>query len=351
MKIVVVGDGHSLLHEVEVANSLERLGHKVLLIRWADDFQGTNKLQKVLAKAQYKYIFGPRLKASHRRILALTVAFQPDFVFVYRGSHLTPQCISDIKSKAKCTVVAYNNDNPFQPPPTPGLWRHYLRSIPFYDLVCHYRPSDEIALIQRSAQRTYLLRSWFRPSVDYARELTPEEVETYRSDITFIGHFEPDGRDRSILDLVNAGLNVKLFGPPAGWERLAAEAGLGPVIHVTGDNYAKAITGAKISLCFFSRINKDTYTRRCFEIPAIGSMLLSEHSDDLASLFEEGEEAEYFRSNEELVTKCVRYIQKDEQARLRVANLGKEKVASAGHDVDSRMEALLKWMHGQGLFA
>ena len=46
---------------------------------------------------------------------------------------------------------------------------------------------------------------------------------------------------------------------------------------------------------FFSRLNRDTYTRRCFEIPAAGTLMLCDYSDHAATLFAPGREADFFR--------------------------------------------------------
>jgi spore maturation protein CgeB len=91
-----------------------------------------------------------------------------------------------------------------------------------------------------------------------------------------------------------------------------------------------------------SKLNRDTYTRRCFEIPATGTLMLSEYSDDLATLFRPGEEADYFASPEEMVDKIRLYIA-DAPRRARVAAAGQRRVATDGHDVVSRMRQVIAW--------
>lgn len=118
---------------------------------------------------------------------------------------------------------------------------------------------------------------------------------------------------------------------------------MAPTKMVWGADYNKALCGTKIALCFFSKLNRDTYTRRCFEIPATRTLMLSEYSDDLASLYTEGVEADYFRDKQEMLEKIDYYIRHPEVAE-RVAHAGYEKVRSAGHDIDSRLSVLLKWL-------
>ncbi len=88
---------------------------------------------------------------------------------------------------------------------------------------------------------------------------------------------------------------------------------------------------------FLSKLNRDTYTRRCFEIFAARQFMLSEYSDDLSTLFVEGGEAEYFRDRNELINK-IRFYLKNDEKRLSIAQKGFEKVILGRHDVVSRME-------------
>ena len=69
--------------------------------------------------------------------------------------------------------------------------------------------------------------------------------------------------------------------------------------------------------------------------------MLSEHSDDLANLFKEGKEADFFRSKEELIEKLTLYLG-DEQLRHAVAVNGYRRVMEGGHDVVSRMKQVLE---------
>ncbi|WGU68927.1 glycosyltransferase [Capnocytophaga canimorsus] len=45
---------------------------------------------------------------------------------------------------------------------------------------------------------------------------------------------------------------------------------------------------------FLSKLNNDQYTRRCFEIPACGTMMLSERTPTLQEFYTENEEIVFF---------------------------------------------------------
>lgn len=71
--------------------------------------------------------------------------------------------------------------------------------------------------------------------------------------------------------------------------------------------------------------------------------MLSEYSDDLASLYEEGVEVDFFRNKEEMIRKIRLYLA-DEKLRGSVAQAGFQKVRAAGHDIDSRMKLVVDWV-------
>src|SRR5262249_53925609 len=156
-----------------------------------------------------------------------------------------------------------------------------------------YRHRNIDDYIRAGARRTLLLRSYFIPEDDFPEP--PHSGEHHLvNDIAFVGHFEDDGRLESMRALATGGLRPVVFG--TGWPAATAESGpasldLKPPVYA--DRYRRAVSGAKIALTFLSRINQDTYTRRTFQIPAMGTFQLSEYTPDLATLFTEGRDIEF----------------------------------------------------------
>jgi hypothetical protein len=240
--------------------------------------------------------------------------------------------------------VQYSNDDPFGTHIKPDYWRHLKNAIPFFDIHFIYRQSNKSDFEQAGARVTHLLRSYYIPGEDYRVPLGKAD-QSYLSEVVFAGHYEADGRLELLAAIASAGYRLNLFG--GGWGRtekkLPQKSSLKPLFPVsplTGEGYRKAISGAKIALCFLSKINNDTYTRRNFQIPAMQTFMLSEYSEDLASLFEEGTEAEYFRTREELLDKVTFYLVND-AARDKIAQRGHDKLLRSGHDVTSRMREFL----------
>lgn len=348
MKILIAGDWHSELHEEPVFNAFKTLEHDVLKFAWHDYFTPINRVDAFNKKLQNRFITGPVIQRLNRDLIKAAAEFAPDMVFVYRGTHITADTLKRIKRRQpSVTLVGYNNDDPFAQGHPYSLWRHFFKAVPVYDLMLAYRNHNLNDFLQIGAQRVELLRSWYDPARNHPVNLSDEDKRNYACDVVFVGHYEDDDRKRHLEELVRQGFTVRLFGPGYDWDPVLKNSpelhAFVPIRLVWGEDYNKALCGAKIALCFLSKLNRDTYTRRCFEIPATGTLMISEYSDDLAGFYKEGEEADYFRNGDELVNKVRQYLD-DEPRRLAVADLGYRRVSVDGHDVVSRMKQVLAWV-------
>jgi spore maturation protein CgeB len=348
VKILIAGDWHSELHEEAVFNVLIALGHNVLKFAWHNYFKPSNRVDEFNKRFQNRFITGPIIRKLNQDLIRSAAGFAPDMVFVYRGTHITAGTLKRIKQQhPDVTLVGYNNDDPFANGHHYSLWRHFLKAVPAYDLMLAYRHHNLNDYSRIGAKRTELLRSWYFSERNHPVRLSDEDRMKYECDVAFIGHYEADNRKQYLEELVRQGFRLRLFGPGYEWDRVLIKSQelrhLVPVSLVWGEEYSKALCGAKVALCFLSKLNRDTYTRRCFEIPATGTLLLSEYTDDLASLYKEGEEADFFRSKEEFIGKVKLYLG-DEKLRQVVAENGYRRVTSDGHDVVSRMKQVLSWV-------
>jgi hypothetical protein len=354
MRILVAGDWHSELHEQAVLEALLQLGHEVESFAWHRYFRTGGRLAALAARVQNRFIAGPAVARLNRDLVALARRWEPALVFVYRGTHLWPATIDALREPARPgaarpVVLGYNNDDPFAPRQPRSLWRHFIAGVPRYDAVLAYREHNLAELQAAGARRVRLLRSWYMPWRNRPVELDAADTARFGCDVVFVGHHEPDHRTALLEAVASAGIDLRLFGHGADWDPVLSRSPslrhLVPLQLVWGEDYNKALCGAKIALCFLSRLNRDTYTRRCFEIPASGTMLLSEHSDDLASLYAPGVEADYFHDAPGLVAQLRRYLG-DDALRRSVAAAGASRVRADGHDVVSRMRDLLAWVDG-----
>jgi spore maturation protein CgeB len=233
-------------------------------------------------------------------------------------------------------VVTYNNDDPFGPDRALRIWRAYRASLPSVDVAYVYRTVNVTEALEAGAPRARVLRSAY--DVRVHRPLPPGDprLGSYACDVVFVGHHEPDGRGEALAALARAGLSVRLWGP--GWEPHAGplrRAGVtvgGPVL---GDEYVAALQAAKVALVFLSTRNRDTYTRRCFEIPAIGTAMLAPRTPDLEELFTDRTDVALFEDLPTLVERA-KWLVADDAARARIAAGGRARVRRDGHDVSAR---------------
>lgn len=350
MKILIAGDWHSELHEEAAAIALNRLGHTVVRFPWHGYFNVTRPqhffpLGSSWMKLQNKFAVGPIVDRINEELASLVRESRADVLFLYRGTHIRQQTLMRIRrDNPRIMLVGYNNDDPFAPGQPFWLWRHFIACVPELDLVMAYRKHNIDEFRAAGARNIGLLRSWFVAEQNRPVELSSIQREIFGCDVVFVGHYEPDGRLELLEQVVQNGFKLRLFGPGYEWDSILKRSrwlrNHGPVNLVWGEDYNRAICGARLALCFLSKLNRDSYTRRCFEIPAAGRFLFSEYSEDLASLFSEGVEAEYFRSTSEFVDKLRHYLQNPLKLEA-VALAGHRRVLADGHDVLSRMKSFV----------
>lgn len=350
MKILVVADGiGEEIYDRAFYDAFQNLGHDVHRFTWKEYFRhyqytnryetDGNKVKSLYYRLQNKFITGPVTAKINYDLVELCRKVEPDLVFIYRGTHIYPSTLRRIRQTGSL-IFGYNNDDPFSSLYPSYFWRHFKRSIPFYDHIFAYRWKNIDDYRKIGYPKTSLLRSY------YLKEKNchlPSPHAAYACDVIFIGHFEDDGRDLAIKTLLDAGVNLKLFG--TGWEKSCLHdffvQKFGPIKPLYHDEYNKALNSAKIALVFLSKLNNDTYTRRCFEIPATQTMMMAEYTADLATLFEEGKEADFFRNHDELLQKIKKYLN-DEELLKQIGISGFNRLLAEGHEVTDRAAEVVK---------
>ena len=359
MKILIAGEWTYEMYEKAMSDGFQKLNHEIIPFKWNSYFIRKSQtpilkqLELIYKKAQNKYLIGPIIYKLNSDLIHSVQNNKPDALLVFRGTHVFGKTLKKLKSLfPQMTIIIYNHDDPFSPDyPMWKPWRHFIASIPFSDLVLAHRHMNFPEYFKKGAKRVELFRTWFIPERNHPITFAQDEVEKYKCDVVFVGHYENDGRVALLEEVVRQGWQVKLYGPDHEWGPAICNSpelkSQRPTRHAWGEEYNKAIAGAKIALCFLSKLNRDTYSTRCFEIPATGTFLLSEYTEDLAGLFTEGEHADFFRSPEQLVEKLKLYLTNNE-LRMKVADTGRAWVIEQGHDVISRMQQVISWIENNG---
>lgn len=345
MKILIAGNWGWYHMEPAFADAMIKIGHEVVPFAFKDYFHGrSGHYQSALP-----LLTGPALLKLNIALLEIVSSTKPDLVLVWNGTHVLPRTLRRIKS-AGHHLVSYNNDDPFGhlkhdkgPWHHRFLWHWYLKSLKEYDVNFVYRTVNINEAVSFGARNVHVLKPYFIPGQDDPVELSDAEKRKSGCDVVFIGHYESDGREEYLRGLVNAGAHVRLYGGKYWTSEVLGDlaAYFGDIAPVYGNDYAKALCGAKMCLAVLSKMNRDTYTRRCFEIPACGRLLLCERTDDMKEMFIEGEEAVFFSSKEELVEKAT-WLLKHPMEIERIAEAGRRRVWADGHDVISRAKQFIE---------
>ena len=346
--IVVVGDFSWPWYESICADALEAIGCSVYRFGWFEKFfyweeGNTEPLNNSFwSRIQNRFSIGPLIYRINKELASKCVELKPDIVWVYNSRFINPKTIKKIRLHSPNTKFAlYSNDNPFSLNAKPLFWWNYLRCIPAYDVHFCYRHRNFKDYYRLGADNVKLLRSYYIPTEDYHIE-SGKIPQRFICDVVFAGHYEDDGRVEMLESICQKGYKVNIFG--GGWDSALAKLrndsqlrSKFPIKPATGEEYRYAISGAKVALCFLSTLNRDTYTRRSFQIPAMRVAMLSQYTEDLESLYVPDVEALFFRNEKELLNKLDLILSND-RLRESIALAGHVRVISDRHDVYSRMK-------------
>ncbi len=283
--------------------------------------------------------FGPGIVSLNHEVIKQVKELKPDLIWVDNKPFIKSSTLRQIKNQYPNTkIINVITDDPFGK--FHYAWRAIYKTFKFYD--CHF--------VQRE-ENISELKKWGANSVEtcfrsfdpnFHRILNPEEFDLnkYKTEVGFIGSYEED-REAYIAYLVQNGIKLTITGDgwPSGkhWNILK-EFYTGPSVY--GDDYIKRINGMDIALHFLRKANRDQQDSRTFEIPACGTFMLAERSHLHLKFFEEGKEADFFTSKEELLKK-VKYYLINKTERDRIALAGFNRSFTSGYDHKSRLTHII----------
>ncbi|MEK6709657.1 MAG: glycosyltransferase [Nitrospinota bacterium] len=315
--------------------ALIALGHEVIGL---DVLPYLNGVPKLFRKAQIHSLVGPGVRAYNRAILKLAGDSGPEMIYVDNGAYLWPGTVAALR-ESKARMVHYTSEY-F------GIrrywYRHFLKAVHLYDAHVLTFPPSRTFLEERGARKILFTEFGYDPDLHRPPVLTPEEKTRCQADAVFVGHWEP-ATEAMIRTLREHGVDAKVWGP--GWRRARSLPDRRAIRPVYGEEYVKLLASAKICLCFLNKQCDDFPNKysasRTFEIPAIGSFLLAERTEQHRSYYTEGEEAEFFGPPGEMVEKAKHYLAHEEE-REAIARAGHERCLRSGYTHVDRMRRVLQ---------
>ena len=239
------------------------------------------------------------------------------------------------KLQPNAKIISYSPDNMII---RDNQSQNYLKCIPLYDY--HITTKSYILddMKKLGAKNIQFVCQSYEERFHYPRNVNHNDINRLGGDVGFVGSWEKERMD-SILYLTRNGIKVRVFGDEK-WS-ICKNDNPNLIIENHGlydEDYSKSFKCFKISLCFLRKINFDQQTSRTMEIPASGGFMLAERTNEHQMLFEEGKEAEFFSSNEELLEKC-RYYLENEEERQRIVKGGLTRCKESGY---SNLETIRK---------
>jgi len=304
-----------------------------------EDFLYTerNELTAFLNKVQNRFHFGCNIIKYNRAILQKVESFQPNFIFLYRCYSIYTKTLRKIKNSTNCKIFSYNNDDAFSGVPSKAYYRHFIKNAFLCDINFVYRKKNIEDFKKIGITNTKILLPHYLSTSNYRLEEVEKDIP-----IAFIGHFEDDGRDFLIKSLLEANIPVIVYGDEA-WKNAPLYNDIKECILPARreEYYNRTLNRLKIALIFFSKINSDTYTRRCFEIPITKAVMLSEYTEDMNEMFPEGEAAVYFRNPTELVAKA-KYLLEHPKKVMQLAEKACERLETLGASEKDRAKQIIE---------
>lgn len=329
--VAQLGYGATGLHRM---NALRDIGQEVIPF----DTRSYGNERRIDRRLQARLAMGKAVRSLNRDLLAFARDHHYDLAWVEKGTWIYPETVEALSKTRKAIVVHSTPD----PAITFHRTRHFMRSIPKYDVVITTKRYELEKYKEHGAHCTVLIGKAFDPSIHKPYALTAEELKTYGSDVCFIGHCEKHYlRLARVAASATDGLAIwagpwkrKTFARP--WLKKAYRGD-----NVWATEYGKALSGAKIGLGLLSKLAPDTSTCRSIEIPACGTFLLAERTDEHQELFEEGKEAEFFGNEEELREK-IKYYLSHPGERDRIAVAGRERCVKNDYTYQGRLRTALE---------
>lgn len=354
MKILFLGEiGEGQTSRMRL-RALARLGHTVhgvdTIEPWRRHSWAGRQLRRRLGR-------GGAIVTVNREVLAAARAFKPHLVWAEKQEYLRADTLVELRRLGARLVH-------FTPDPYFSLaWKRTPlmdAAIGGFDVLVYCKRYEHGAYAALGRPLVYMPLGF----CDETHRPLPADDAPWRCAVGFLGGWEPR-REMLLHALAAAGIDLKIRGgywdflcdgrpTPRRYIILRQLAGKDRVrFHkdemlgrawqggeVYGDDYARALSGAGIGLGFLRKVCPDQHTTRSFEIPACGSMLLADRTEEHRELFTEGSEAEFFDSAEELVDKA-RFYSAAESARRRIAAAGRQRCLNAKYAYVHRLAAAL----------
>ena len=296
-------------------------------------------LAKYISGFQHHLNIGPGVSLLNVEIRKRCRRKQYDIILVDNKPFLSRKTMKYIKQKNPDIKIAnLLTDDPFGK--FKRSWPVFKRTARFYDIIFVQRKVNISELKNLGVKRVEICYRSYDPAFHRPLQLTDDDLINYKSTVGFVGTYE-SFREEFVVYLIQNNIPVKITGD--GWPKGKYWKLIEPNYQgnsTYGESYIKTINGMDIALHFLRHGNRDEQDSRTFEIPACGVFMLAEKSDTHLSLFEDGSEAVFFSTKEQLLEK-VKYFLEHQDERKAIARAGLARCLQSGYSHEGRLSQVL----------
>jgi spore maturation protein CgeB len=334
--------------------ALQRLGHDVRGVHTIEPWTRASWLKR---QVQRRLLPGSIIAEINASVLAAAREFRPELVWAEKQEYLRVETLEALRALGARLVH-------FTPDPYFTLsWKRTRlmdAAMSAFDVLVYCKSYEHADYAALGKPLVYMPLGY----CDEVHRPLPSDDPRWTCAVGFLGGWEPR-REMLLHGLAKDGVDLKIWGgywdflqdgrwtprrqlilgQLAGGDRfkvhrddLLAKVWQGEEVYA--DDYARALSGSSIGLGLLRKVCPDQHTTRTFEIPACGSMLLADRTEEHMAFFEEGREAEFFDGIEELKEKTAFYAKAD-AARRAIAQAGRARCISSRYAYIHRLSDAL----------
>lgn len=341
MKILINGGRHKSGLTNTLVRAFEKLNCKTAIFGEEDLYNKYSQFLKnrYTNRTLWKLFSWPLQK----KFLEAVRKEKPDLILILKGWFFCPRTLSKIKKEnPQIKIFCFNPDNPFNTWHFGNSNNWIRRSIPLYDAYFIWGKFLIERIKEAGAKRAEYLPFAYDPELHYPVEVSEKEKKIYGSDIAFIGSWDEE-RERWLNKLIDSitdnSITIKIWGNhwqkankklQEKWQRK----------EMIGEKFSKVCNASKMILNFIRKQNSSAHNMRTFEVPACRGFMLSTRTPEQQDFFEEGKEADYFSTPEELKQKIDFYL-KNEELRKKIVKAEYEKLINSDYAYTDRAKKIL----------
>ncbi|GAB4534241.1 MAG: glycosyltransferase [Pleurocapsa sp.] len=328
-KVLIVGRTLELGRTEEVyRRGFENIGCQVQNFNW-NEAEPSLLSRSLLQRVSWRLAWQLKAKTANQKLVETVKQFQPDLTFVISPLLMQPNTIKALKQYGLAFV--FFTDNPLDNHHThTNTW--VQRGLYLWDGIFIWSQQ----LVQQISNLG-ISNVFYHPFCSDTQYHYPQRQNSTDYDVAFIGNWDDSNKREQYLKVISD-YRLGVWGSSY-WQTHCTETSINKS-HQGMCSYVEIpqiLGSAKIGLNILRPQNEMGHNIRTFEIPASGTLMLSERNQELLNLFQEDIEAVYFSSPEELNQK-VTYLLNNQNLIETITEAGYQKALQ--HTIDCRIKEI-----------